>query len=179
MRFGRVIPPGTTHEEWTPADSDFSILAIVFDDETSEGDQAAVRKILLARIGQRMMMARIKPLLNRVAQASDEKLFDVLRSVRADIEALQDVPEPGMIASSTDEDSAFEIHSGLRRERFIAISVLQTAQEMKQFYLDVGKPVGVASGYVREYVNNRINLYNRLIERREGGGGSERQLLLQ
>ena len=91
----RAIAPGVVYTDWfgnrryvdrpvgAREDFDIRVLAVVFDDKTSDGDEKAIAGILYARLKSKRLLTRIVDLLNENINspgAIDDTVFDELRS---------------------------------------------------------------------------------------------------
>lgn len=72
-----------------------SILAVLFEDGSSDGDNKVVRDIKNRRLGEKIQLMRILPLLEEALGVEDSELPVSIERLKARISALPDKPQKG------------------------------------------------------------------------------------
>lgn len=85
-----LLTPGSTrkHDLQLPSEGDITVLAVVFEDRTSDGDATAAKEINDYRLGKKTQNDRIIPLLEKVLAARDEEMQSALVKAQAAIYTL-------------------------------------------------------------------------------------------
>jgi hypothetical protein len=96
------------------------ILAVVFDDHTSEGDFGVATIIKDTRSGKRMQLKRINRLLHETLQSSDANLPVALDRLKVGIAALSEEPEMGQ---------SLAIHSGLHNAKEDVLTLIERLEQ--------------------------------------------------
>lgn len=81
-----------------------NILAVVFDDRTGDGESRHVSKILDSRLGDKMQLRRILPLLRKTLSSPDDDLPNALDELVSQVSIL---PEPSDGQFSSETQNAF------------------------------------------------------------------------
>lgn len=89
----QALAPEGVYEEWyklspNTADIKITILAVVFDDGKSEGDERFIKEIKDVRHGKRLQLARIIPLIRKAEVAQDMDTAAALEDLEIQITAL-------------------------------------------------------------------------------------------
>lgn len=92
------LTPGSVYEDWFPlssaaTDVEVTVLAVVFTNGKSEGDERFIKEIKDVRLGQRMQFARILPLIRKVEGAQDLDTAAALTELEAQIRALPEIKD--------------------------------------------------------------------------------------
>jgi len=87
------LGPGTTYQETLPltnASEEFevSVLAVTFDDKSSDGDPESIKQIIDARRGFTKEMKRLRPLLEAAIASPDGDSSTILDRLKSQVEAL-------------------------------------------------------------------------------------------
>lgn len=124
--FEDLLTPGSTrnHDVRLPSEGNITVLAVVFEDRTSDGDARAAKEINDYRLGKKTQYNRIVPLLNKVLAARDNEMESALEQAQAEIYRL---------SSDSAEKSHFII-AGLSDAKE---SILMDIKELKQ---QLGQP---------------------------------------
>lgn len=135
---GHVIEPGDIEEVEVPFSAFYTInsstqqkpvihiLAVVFDDHTSEGDFGVATVIKDTRSGKKTQLKRINRLLREALQSPDDNLNDALNQLKSRIALLSEEPEMGQ---------SLAIQSGLHNAKEDVLRLIerfeqsQTAQD--------------------------------------------------
>lgn len=120
----RVISSGEIYAVDVPIPSSGSatkILAVVFEDRTSDGDANNAAEIRNRRSGEKMQMERIHALLANSSVASNDN--DALTSLKSQIQSLSEQPENGLPQSA---------RTGLHNSKEEVLQMLQRIEEKKQ-----------------------------------------------
>ena len=126
LGFEGLLTPGSTlnHDVRLPSEVNITVLAVVFEDRTSDGDATAAKEINDYRLGKKTQYERIVPLLNKVLAAPDNEMLSALEKAQADIYRF---------SSDSAEKSHFTI-AGLSDAKE---SILMDLKELKQ---QLGQP---------------------------------------
>lgn len=102
------IPPGSIREHIEPLNIDphmkehyLSILAVVFDDGTSDGDSVAIKEINDYRLGSRMQMDHTLPLLNEIMNLPDDEISAALDNLPSSLLSASQVAEHQPLSLNT------------------------------------------------------------------------------
>ena len=98
-----------------------TILAVIFEDKSSEGDFKATADILNDRLGQKIQLERISRLMRDALKASDNTLPTALRSLANQVSLLSEEPDKGQPAA---------VRSGLH---YIKQRTLRQIDELQQW----------------------------------------------
>lgn len=84
-----VLSPGENYADEYPIDSDLgaltvTVVAVVFEDKTQDGDERYAQFIRQKRAGQKMALRRLLPLLEKSITSSDDNLDSDLQSLEAE-----------------------------------------------------------------------------------------------
>ena len=156
-----VVAPGEIEEFRTPfsnvSNSDdptsprtVTILAVVFDDRSSEGDFQAADDILNDRLGQRIQLERINLLIQGVLKSPDTNTPAALGRLKAQIASLSEDQGKGQPRA---------IHTGLY---YMKQHVLKQIEELEQWQRD-GKDM------LREELYGSVNLQDALVKLKKLG----------
>lgn len=116
-----LITPGSTryHELRVRSEANITILAVVFEDRTSDGDPTAAKEINDYRLGKKIQYDRIVPILNRVLSARENEMQLALSEAQSGVQAL----------SSGSAKKPHFIIAGLRDAKE---AILMDIEELKQ-----------------------------------------------
>lgn len=109
--FPEMIAPGQTYEEvfMLPSDSGpervIVIGAVIFDDETGDGDKARITRMKDYRLGKRLGATHIVPHLQRILNGSDEQLLPRLQEAKL---AIRYLPIPAQARPSFHVEAGFK-----------------------------------------------------------------------
>ena len=123
----RVLAPGETAEERIPAANlragadalrqpEITILAVIFEDRTSDGDPQTIAEIEQHRLGVKMQLKRVLPLIEALLNSSNSDTQAALDRLKAQISSLSERPggdlprRVGTGLRSVKEDLLMEIH---------------------------------------------------------------------
>jgi hypothetical protein len=125
----QVIAPGTLDTELcglpspTSQEKGITILAVVYEDGTSDGDAKFVRQIFDARAGTQAQLARILPLFRDVlATPKSMRLMQKREAMKLKLEQL---PEE-------EQGKSFEFRMGLHDAKELAIDKLKQLEQIEQ-----------------------------------------------
>lgn len=102
-----VIAPGETYEYDGPTNIFLSspmstqrqlnvrVLSVIFDDGSSDGDNKSATSIKNRRLGMKIQLARILPLIQHAAELPDTDMRAVISQLKAQISTLPDRPQNG------------------------------------------------------------------------------------
>ena len=101
----RVIEPGGTDEFRVSADNlngqqNLRVLAVIFEDGTTDGDPSATQMISNRRLGLRSQLERILPLILRVLNSPNPVNASSLQQLRSQIASLPSRPDATLPAGS-------------------------------------------------------------------------------
>lgn len=121
LSFEELLTPGRTREQEVrlPSEGNITLLAVVFDDRSNDGDATAAKEINDYRFGKKTQYERIVPLLNKVLAAPDNELESALEKVRIEISGFP----------SNSAEKAHFIIAGLSDAKQ---SILMDLEELKQ-----------------------------------------------
>jgi hypothetical protein len=156
-----VVAPGEIEEFRTPfnnlSSSDdptspqtVTILAVVFDDRSSEGDFKAADDILNNRLGQKIQLERINRLIKGVLKSPDSNTPAALSRLKSQIASLSEDQGKGQPRA---------IHTGLY---YMKQQVLKQIEELEQWQRD-GKAL------LRTELYGSVNLQDALVKIKELG----------
>ena len=156
-----IVAPGEIEEFRTPfsnlSNSDgptspqtVTILAVVFDDRSSEGDFQAADDILNDRLGQKIQLERINRLIQGVLKSPDGNTPAALSRLKSQIASLSEDQGKGQPRA---------IHTGLY---YMKQQVLKLIEELEQWQRD-GKAL------LRTELYGSVNLQDALVKIKELG----------
>jgi hypothetical protein len=126
----RVMTPGATRTELcglpspTSPDKGIIILAVVYEDGTSDGDLKFIKQIFDVRAGTQAQIARILPIF-RDALATPKNMILVQKQEAMKLE-LEQIPE------EEEEGQSFEFRRGLHDEKERAMNNLKQLEEVER-----------------------------------------------
>ncbi|MEW6209911.1 MAG: hypothetical protein AB1631_16215 [Acidobacteriota bacterium] len=109
--FPEMIAPGQTHEEVfrLPDDSGperiIIIGAVIFDDETGDGDKGRIARMKDYRLGKRLAATHILPHLQNILNGRDEQLMMRLQGAKL---AIRYLPIPAQVQPSSHVEAGFK-----------------------------------------------------------------------
>lgn len=110
----QFIPPGNTSQEAYPAQegldrNGIQILAVVFDDGSSDGDIRYIKEITDYRLGMKTERQRVLPLLERVISSNTQNISMALEELETEVSST---------AQSTQQNNKLDnVGLGIRNER--------------------------------------------------------------
>ena len=123
----QVIAPGGTYQVKEPLTSEMvkegiTIRAVTFDDGTADGDVKIIKQIKDTRMGEKMQLLKILPLLTKTINSSNANLLTDLDTLEAQISAL-----------SSEESSTLpdNVRIGLQNAKY---RVINRIKEIRQGY---------------------------------------------
>ncbi|CAN5401080.1 hypothetical protein BH18ACI2_BH18ACI2_22350 [soil metagenome] len=122
------LQPGETYEDSFRVSSNgqtegVSVLAIVYEDGTSEGEPQYIKEIKETRIGQKKHLTRFLPLLAKSITDPSENESRLLEKLESDLQILQD---------SQDQDLPGNVRLGLHDERLRMEHNIQSIRRRQQ-----------------------------------------------
>jgi hypothetical protein len=110
---GKAIAPGSQYTFRIPkqpavpgqsAQPAINILAVVFDDRTGDGEDRYVSKVLNSRLGEKIQLSRILPLLQKALKSSDADLPNAVDELVYQVSTLSESSD-GQLSSDTQDAS--------------------------------------------------------------------------
>lgn len=96
----RIVTPGEIIKITIPTSLNslqtITVLAAMFENDTDDGDPKATKRIKDRRVGVKIQLERIRPLLEAILKLPDNELLDALDNFKAKISTLSEDPENGM-----------------------------------------------------------------------------------
>lgn len=136
----QVLLPGAIYEQWfslPPASEtvEVSLLAVVFEDKTSDGDSELIKEIKETRQGAKKLLIDFMPLLNSALNSSHTDSLSVADRLEAEFRALPSGNESGNIGLGEHKERdeiLFEIQK-LRRakQRQAGIDIREALMSVK------------------------------------------------
>ena len=120
----RAQPTADGYTPTSPSDQQIQIKAAVFDDGTYEGDAETAADIKGFRAGEKMVLARLIPLLERALNSSNAPLTEALKDLESQVSSVQSDADPQIVQSLTAEFSPAS--SARRKEIKTAIEASAT-----------------------------------------------------
>lgn len=147
-----VLAPGEVHTEVFPANpglakSGISVLSVLFEDGTGEGDQQFIGQIKERRHGEKMQLVRVLALLEQISNSPEGQRVSALDTLGAKI---NDLPE------GQEDNLPEHVRLGLRSGKSQALGIIKGLQD--------GRPVleGVAGSKALAGLKKR---YQEIISR--------------
>ncbi|HEV2915861.1 MAG TPA: hypothetical protein VGX92_21450 [Pyrinomonadaceae bacterium] len=128
---GRVIAPGATFQERIPAsklrpssasgslEPTITILAVLFEDSTGEGDAPTIARHKARRAGVKGQLGNILPLIKATLEQPDSELPAALKKLKQRVASLSETPGDGLPPAST---------SGLQSAKQDVLMMLENLQ---------------------------------------------------
>jgi hypothetical protein len=116
-RGGRRTPQGYIPDE--PEQTKIVIGAVLFDDSTYEGEIETAVRVAADRRGQKIQIARLVALINKMIEGQDQDVSTIIENLRKHVVALSEEPEQAVMQEvaesfpSLGEQSKFEIKAGM------------------------------------------------------------------
>lgn len=168
-----VILPGNKYEKviGIPGDSNrqgeinLQLAAVIFEDNSSEGDQSIIRSIEDNRLGRKIQIMKILPVLDKFSRLSDDEIaFYWNQTSGHDFESALNAPDAESLMQlnkkfSGDEDAlkkSEDFKLGIKTGKE---SIFQTYQELK----DMGYKEGASA--LRNRIVELRNLYSKMINK--------------
>src|SRR5205085_10935517 len=121
----KVLAPKAIYEQWFPLNNsralEVTILAVTFEDKTSEGDPELITEIKETRQGARKQLMRLLLILN-----------DTLNSLNADSSISLDRLESNFRASPDDDGISDNIRLGEHKAKGMVLNYIQTLKHTQQ-----------------------------------------------
>lgn len=158
------IPSGPTDQK----DINVNLLAVIFADKSSEGDQKVIQEVEDQRLGRKIQLSRALPLLDKLLSLPDTEISSYLSEAGVrDLEVALDAPRTGLLTqlkadraySLRHENSAElpeQLEQGLHTGKE---SVMRSYQELR----DIANRDGLHSFH--NHVLDIKHLYEKLIGR--------------
>jgi len=143
-----IVPGGVFNRELgfspsfnEPGDITLNLVAVVFEDKSSEGDPLTIRQIEDDRLGQKVQLTRALPVLERLLSMGDAELVSYFdQEAPGELEAALDAPAGGQIRQLREgngralnraepERASERLQAALRQGK---ASVLNGYQELKR-----------------------------------------------
>lgn len=123
----QVLVPGATYEQWYPITGNsipqaVTILAVIFEDKTSEGDPQFVQEIKDMRKGVKRQLMRFMPILNKALMSPESEQLAILDELEAQILKL---PED-------DKDVLGNINLGQHQAKGLILNEIQTLKRIQR-----------------------------------------------
>jgi hypothetical protein len=122
----QVISPGEIAEVIIPKDASdtgpqiIRILAVFFEDHTDEGEPSAVKRIKDRRLGKKLQLKRILPLIKAALDTADSNPAAALASLKTKVASLSEEPETVM---------SRDVRTGLRSAKQDLLTELEKINE--------------------------------------------------
>jgi len=115
---------------------DIRILAVVFEDQTSEGDYAAAADIRNIRLGKKIQLKRINQLILEASNLSSTNQLSTLKDLKSRIASLSEDIERGQTPA---------VRSGLRNAKQDVLTLIDRI-EQRQKAIDAGRQADNSAG---------------------------------
>jgi len=99
----RAQPTADGYAPTSPSDQQIQIKAAVFDDGTYEGDTETAAAIMGFRAGEKMMLPRLIPLLERALNSSNADLTEALKNLESQVSSVDSDADPQIVQGLTSE----------------------------------------------------------------------------
>jgi hypothetical protein len=99
----RAQPTADGYAPTSPSDQQIQIKAAVFDDGTYEGDTETAVAISGFRAGEKMVLARLIPLLESALNASNADLNEALKNLESQVSSVDSDADPQIVQSLTSQ----------------------------------------------------------------------------
>jgi hypothetical protein len=138
-----MITPGEVYEKQINIPSSLysqpnlflNLLAVIFDDKSSEGDQTVVKEIVDKRLGEKIQLTRTLPFLEKMLALSDSDIQMSLMDLKSTLISTLDAPEKNLPAQSEEQNLQAKSQQAKREYSEEVETGLQTGQEsvLRQF----------------------------------------------
>jgi hypothetical protein len=120
------IAPGVTvvYNHVAPPDRDdvqLTVLAVILEDGTGDGDLAIIREFLDARVAERVQLKRITALLELLSKAPDESFVSHLEDTKSKIKGLPD----------KEAERSFDYNAALRDVKSLELDRIEEFQRIR------------------------------------------------
>ena len=114
----QVLLPGAIIETWFPLSNtstpvDVSVLAVVFDDQTGDGDPSLIKEITEQRLGVKKQLMRFRPILKAALSSPDADSIAILDELKSKIEDLPD----GLLDKDSADSGAMRIGQSIAKQQ--------------------------------------------------------------
>jgi hypothetical protein len=99
----RARPTADGYTPTSPSDQQIQIKAAVFDDGTYEGDAETAAAIRSFRAGEKMVLPRLIPLLEKALNSSHDDLTEALKNLESQVSSVESEADPQIVQSLTSE----------------------------------------------------------------------------
>jgi hypothetical protein len=99
----RARPTADGYTPTSPSDQQIQIKAAVFDDGTYEGDTETAAAIRSFRAGEKMVLPRLIPLLEKALNSSHDDLTEALKNLESQVSSVESEADPQIVQSLTSE----------------------------------------------------------------------------
>ena len=99
----RAQPTADGYVPTSPSDQQIQIKSAVFDDGTYEGDAESAANIKGYRAGEKMMLAKLIPLLESALKSADGDLIEALRNLESQVSSVGSDADPQIVQTLASE----------------------------------------------------------------------------
>ena len=99
----RAQPTADGYTPTSPSDQQIQIKTAVFDDGTFEGDAAMAAAVMGYRAGEKMVLARLIPLLESALNSPNTDVTEALKNLESQVSAVGSDADPHMVQTLTAE----------------------------------------------------------------------------